>query len=131
MPTRPTAITQGVQVSVHTQFLPDQTSAERAAFCFAYKIYLHNQSDEPVQLLRRHWDIVDGFGKLRVVDGDGVIGQQPLLLPGDTHNYVSGAVLPTNVGRMSGFYTFVRPHTGETFEVQIPAFQLVAPYLDN
>lgn len=112
-------------------FLPDQSSAKTDSYCFAYQIEIVNQSTDTVQLLRRHWDIFDGHGQQRVVMGDGVIGKQPVLAPGERHSYVSGSVLPTSIGKMEGFYTFLRISDEQEFEVEIPPFLLVAPYVLN
>jgi ApaG protein len=98
---------------------------------FAYKINIENLTDYAVQLLRRHWYILDSNGMKREVEGEGVIGQQPVIDPGHTHEYVSGCNLKTDMGRMSGTYQMIRLLDNAVFEVQIPEFYLVAPFKLN
>jgi ApaG protein len=129
--TSPSLTTEGIRISVQSLFLPEQSSANTHTFCFAYRIHISNESDYTIQLLRRHWDITDGTGQQRVVEGEGVIGQQPVLGPGEVHRYVSGSVIPTSIGKMEGYYIMMRKEDGEEFEVQIPAFLLIAPYMLN
>ena len=129
--TLPSAVTAGIRVSVRTLFVPDQSSVKTNTFVFAYRIAITNESNATVQLLRRHWDIRDALGEQRVVDGDGVVGKQPVLAPGETHTYISGCVFKTSVGLMEGFYTFVNAQTGREFDVRIPAFTLITPFSLN
>ena len=118
--------TDGVTVRVVTNFLEDQSVPAQARWFWSYHIRLENHRDNPVQLLSRHWKITDGRGNISHVDGDGVIGEQPLLQPGSSHDYVSGCPLPTPSGMMEGHYRFIRAD-GSTFLVEIPRFRLVAP----
>ena len=118
--------TDGVTVRVVTNFLEDQSAPAQARWFWSYHIRLENHRDDPVQLLSRHWKITDGRGNISHVDGDGVIGEQPLLQPGSSHDYVSGCPLPTPSGMMEGHYRFIRAD-GSTFLVEIPLFRLVAP----
>jgi ApaG protein len=118
--------TDGVTVRVVTNFLEDQSVPAQARWFWSYHIRLENHRDDPVQLLSRHWKITDGRGNISHVDGDGVIGEQPLLQPGSSHDYVSGCPLPTPSGMMEGHYRFIRAD-GSTFLVEIPRFRLVAP----
>ena len=118
--------TDGVTVRVVTNFLVDQSVPAQARWFWSYHIRLENHRDDPVQLLSRHWKITDGRGNISHVDGDGVIGEQPLLQPGSSHDYVSGCPLPTPSGMMEGPYRFIRAD-GSTFLVEIPRFRLVAP----
>jgi ApaG protein len=118
--------TDGVTVRVVTNFLDDQSVPAQARWFWSYHIRLENHRDDPVQLLSRHWKITDGRGNISHVDGDGVIGEQPLLQPGSSHDYVSGCPLPTPSGMMEGHYRFIRAD-GSTFLVEIPRFRLVAP----
>ena len=118
--------TDGVTVRVVTNFLEDQSVPTQARWFWSYHIRLENHRDDPVQLLSRHWKITDGRGNISHVDGDGVIGEQPLLQPGSSHDYVSGCPLPTPSGMMEGNYRFIRAD-GSTFLVEIPRFRLVAP----
>ena len=118
--------TDGVTVRVVTNFLEDQSVPAQSRWFWSYHIRLENHRDDPVQLLSRHWKITDGRGNISHVDGDGVIGEQPLLQPGASHDYVSGCPLPTPSGMMEGHYRFIRAD-GSTFLVEIPRFRLVAP----
>jgi ApaG protein len=118
--------TDGVTVRVVTNFLEDQSVPAQARWFWSYHIRIENHRDDPVQLLSRHWKITDGRGIISHVDGDGVIGEQPLLQPGASHDYVSGCPLPTPSGMMEGHYRFIRAD-GSTFLVEIPLFRLVAP----
>ncbi|MFN3516320.1 MAG: Co2+/Mg2+ efflux protein ApaG [Novosphingobium sp.] len=120
------AITAGITVRVAVSFLPEQSRIEAGKWFWVYHIRIENGSDETVQLLTRHWRITDGRGMVNFVDGDGVVGEQPVLKPGQSHDYVSGCPLTTPTGSMEGHYTFVR-RDGEKFAVAIPFFSLAAP----
>lgn len=120
------ATTDGVVVRVVTNFLEDQSNPAQARWFWSYHIRLENHREDAVQLLSRHWKITDGRGVISHVDGDGVVGEQPVLLPGNSHDYVSGCPLPTPSGVMEGHYRFIRTD-GSTFLVDIPLFRLVAP----
>ncbi len=120
------AITEGITVRVAVNFMPDQSRVEAGKWFWVYHIRIENGSDETVRLLSRHWKITDGRGMINIVNGDGVVGETPLLAPGQSHDYVSGCPLTTPHGSMEGFYTFERV-TGEHFEVAIPFFPLAAP----
>jgi len=124
-------VTAGIRVSVRTLFVPDQSSVKTQTFVFAYRISIKNESTSTVQLIRRHWNIKDAFGEQRIVAGDGVVGQQPVLAPGEEHSYISGCVFKTSVGLMEGFYTFVNAGSGQEFEARIPAFTLITPFSLN
>lgn len=113
-----------IRVRVRTSYLADQSAPGRQVF--AYSIVIRNESHRPVQLLRRYWRILDGRDQLREVHGDGVVGEQPRLLPGDEFSYSSGAVLETRTGTMEGHYVFCDDEGGE-FQVPIPLFLLSAP----
>jgi ApaG protein len=120
------AVTEGITVRVAVSFLPEQSRIEAGKWFWVYHIRIENDGPQPVQLLTRHWRITDGRGMINLVDGDGVVGEQPLLKPGQSHDYVSGCPLTTPHGHMSGFYTFRRAD-GSLFEVAIPFFPLAAP----
>jgi len=120
------AITEGITVRVAVNFLPEQSRIEAGKWFWVYHIRIENRSDETIQLLTRHWRITDGRGMVNFVDGDGVVGEQPVLKPGQSHDYVSGCPLTTPMGSMEGHYTFVR-RDGEKFTVAIPFFPLAAP----
>lgn len=120
------AITQDITVRVAASFLSEQSRPEAGKWFWAYHIRIENDGHERVQLMARHWRITDGRGIVSLVDGDGVVGEQPVLDPGDTHDYVSGCPLPTPHGSMEGHYTFHR-EDGSLLEVAIPHFPLAAP----
>ena len=120
------AITEGITVRVAVSFLPDQSQIEAGKWCWVYHIRIENGSDEAVQLLTRHWRITDGRGMINFIEGEGVVGEQPLLLPGQSHDYVSGCPLGTPHGSMAGHYTFLRTDDS-LLEVAIPFFPLAAP----
>lgn len=126
-----TEITAGVKVSVETIYQPEYSNPANEHFMFAYKVYIENLTDYSVQLLNRHWDIFDSNGTHREVDGEGVVGQQPVIAPGDNHEYVSGCNLKTDMGCMKGFYEMRRTVDEERFHVNIPEFYLIAPYKYN
>ncbi|MBS0482759.1 MAG: Co2+/Mg2+ efflux protein ApaG [Proteobacteria bacterium] len=120
------AISEGITVRVAVNFLPEQSRIEAGKWFWVYHIRIENDSDSAVQLLTRHWRITDGRGMINLVDGEGVVGEQPLLEPGQSHDYVSGCPLNTPHGSMEGHYTFRRTD-GSLFEAAIPFFPLAAP----
>lgn len=120
------AITEGITVRVAVNFLPEQSRIEAGKWFWVYHIRIENGSDQTVQLLTRHWRITDSRGMINFVEGEGVVGEQPVLRPGESHDYVSGCPLTTAHGSMEGFYTFAR-QDGSQLEVAIPFFPLAAP----
>ena len=126
-----TIITDGVKISVETQYQPEYSNPANEHFMFAYKISIENLSDYTVQLLRRHWTIFDSNGTHREVEGEGVVGLQPVIEPGDSHEYISGCNLKTDMGGMKGTYQMVRLIDNSLFDAQIPEFHLVAPFKLN
>jgi ApaG protein len=116
----------GITVRVAVNFLPEQSRIEAGKWFWVYHIRIENDSDETVQLMTRHWRITDGRGMVNFVDGDGVVGEQPTLRPGQSHDYVSGCPLTTPQGSMEGHYTF-RRRDGSEFRAAIPYFPLAAP----
>ena len=125
------AITEGVRVSVLTQYQPEYSSPMQAHFVFTYRIAIENHSEHTIQLLRRHWFIHDSNGTMREVEGEGVVGQQPILEPGEVHEYVSGCNLRTSIGKMAGTYLMERVMDGKQFRVTIPEFMMITPYRLN
>lgn len=123
-------ITRSIRVSVEPAFLEDQSSPEDAYFVWAYSVQIHNEGEEVVQLKTRHWRITDASGRTEEVRGAGVVGEQPVLGPGDTFEYTSGAPLSTPTGFMVGSYQ-MQTQTGETFDVDIPAFSLDSPHMNT
>ena len=124
-------ITKGVEVSVETEYQPEYSSPRQYHFVFTYRITIKNKSEYTIQLLRRHWHIHDSAFKNREVDGEGVVGQQPTLEPGQTHQYVSGCNLKSGLGKMYGTYLMERVLDGRRFKVKIPEFTMTAPYRLN
>ena len=113
-------------IDVDTRFLDDQSAPEEDRYVFAYTIHIRNQGKVPARLLGRHWLITDGNGKVREVVGEGVVGEQPWLRPGEGFEYTSGAVLETDIGTMRGSYD-VLADDGTRFAAPIPAFTLSIP----
>jgi ApaG protein len=118
--------TDGIRVTVRPRFSLAQSDPSEREFVFSYQIRMENQGEEAAQLLFRHWHIHDAGGEDQEVDGEGVIGVQPVLTPGQAHEYQSFCVLTSPAGFMEGYYTFVRPD-GTRFRVAIPRFKLEAP----
>lgn len=122
-----TEITQGIRVTVETEYQPSYSSPSQYHYVFTYRITIENQSEYTIQLLRRHWHIYDAGFAPREVEGEGVVGQQPVLEPGQRHDYVSGCNLKSGIGKMVGTYQMERIVDGVKFEVMVPAFTMVAP----
>ena len=122
-----TEITQGIKVSVETEYQPAYSSPSQFHFVFTYRITIENQSEYTIQLMRRHWHIYDAGFLMREVEGEGVVGQQPVLEPGQSHHYVSGCNLKSGLGKMLGTYTMERIIDGSRVQVNIPEFTMVAP----
>jgi len=115
-----------VLVRVAPQFLPDQSDPDRSRYAWAYTVDIENRGAEAVTLVSRHWEITDGLGRMQVVDGPGVVGEQPTLNAGESFRYTSGCPLATPSGMMNGTYQMVT-EGGERFDAAIPAFSLHLP----
>ncbi len=126
-----TITTDGITVSVETFYQNDYSRPMEHKYIFAYRISILNNSNYTVQLMSRHWHVYDSNGMMRVIEGEGVIGLLPILAPNESHQYISWSHLFTDMGKMYGYYTFVRQIDGESFKVIIPEFHLVAPYKLN
>jgi ApaG protein len=124
-------ITEGVRVSIETNYQQEYSSPMQAHYVFTYRINIENYSEYTIRLLRRHWFIFDANGLVREVEGEGVVGQQPTLEPGTSHEYVSGCNLQTEMGKMRGTYLMERIVDGKQFSVVIPEFMLIAPFKLN
>lgn len=124
-------ITQGVKISVKTKYNGTSYRNNRLYYVFAYFITIENYSSKTIELTHRFWEIFDSLNKTEFVEGEGVIGQTPVLKPNDTYSYSSGCFLESNVGAMKGFYTMKDVKTSEQFKVAIPTFQLATPILSN
>lgn len=122
-----TATTRGIRVSVDARFSAEHSAPERQHWFFLYTIRIENTADLTVQLQSRHWIITDGDGRVEEVQGPGVVGEQPVLMPGDSFEYTSGCPLTTPTGSMAGTYQMITP-TGESFDVEIAKFDLRGPY---
>ena len=124
-------VTEGVSISVETFYQPAQSNPISAEYLFAYRITIENLSTMPVKLLRRHWYIVDSNGAYREVEGEGVVGQQPVIEPGGSYQYVSACNLRTDMGKMYGNYKMENLYNKRLLTVQIPEFQMIAPFKMN
>jgi ApaG protein len=122
-----TKTTEGVKISVETYYQPEYSRPMNNDFMFAYRITIENGSQNTVQLISRHWYIVDSNGTKREVVGDGVVGKQPIIEPGHDHQYISGCQLRSEMGKMHGTYLMERQFDGKRFKVNIPVFYLIAP----
>lgn len=131
MPDDYSQTTRGIAVTVRSTYLADQSRPEESRFVWAYRVRIENQGPDTVQLLRRTWLITDAKGRTQRVDGAGVVGQQPVLQPGEAFEYTSGTPLQTPSGFMAGAYHLVQPGSGEAFDVAIPAFSLDSPHQDG
>ena len=120
------ALTQGIRVRVQSQYLPDQSSPRDDRYVFAYTITISNEGARTAHLKTRHWIITDARGAVEEVRGDGVVGEQPRLSPGQSFQYTSGCVLTTPVGTMHGSYRFWR-EDGTFFDAEIAPFSLASP----
>lgn len=125
-----TQVSRSIRVSVTPMYLDDQSSPEEGRYVWAYRVRIENLGGETVQLLRRHWRITDSLGRVREVEGAGVVGEQPVLGPGESFEYTSGTPLPTPSGIMAGTYQMVTA-AGEKFEATIPVFSLDSPHQPN
>ncbi len=119
-------VTRAIRVGVEPKFLPDESDPHERRFLFSYRIRITNESDRPVQLIARHWVIVDAHGRRDDVAGEGVVGRQPALQPGQAFAYESFCPLGTHWGTMEGTYQFRDLSSGELFNVDIKRFHLVA-----
>ena len=115
-----------INIEVETNYLDDQSEPREQRYVFAYTITIRNEGDLPAKLLTRHWIITDANGRVQEVRGDGVVGEQPYLKPGQGFRYSSGAVLETPVGTMQGSYQMLADD-GAKFDAAIPAFRLAMP----
>ncbi len=124
------ALADGIHIGVETAYLPQQSEPDEQRYVFAYTITIHNRGEIPVKLMTRHWVITDANGKVQEVQGDGVVGEQPSLSPGQAHRYTSGSVVETPVATMQGTYGMVADD-GAQFSATIPLFRLAVPGVLN
>lgn len=125
------AVTEGIRISVETIYRPDYSSFNEGLFLFSYHITIENNSTRSVQLLERHWNIFDIHLKLRTIEGSGVVGQQPILLPSEQYSYSSACDFKSGIGWMKGFFTMKDIDDENIFKVTIPKFELYATHILN
>ena len=118
--------TNDIQVDVITNYIADQSSPDNNRYVFAYTIKIRNEGNKPAKLLTRHWVINDANGNVQEVHGEGVVGEQPYISPGDSFEYTSGTIIETPVGSMHGSYQMLS-EDGKPFDAQIPTFTLSQP----
>jgi ApaG protein len=124
-------ITRGIKISVETNFEGTFYKNYKMHFAFGYRVTIENQSNDSVQLKSRHWRIFDSLNQTEIVDGEGVIGEKPVLKPGESHTYNSGCLLASPIGAMEGHYNMINFTTTRKFSVVIPQFKLSAPFALN
>lgn len=122
-----TEVTAGIKVSVETFYQPVHSNPAHSHYVFAYRITIVNESGETVRLKRRHWHIIDSDSTHREVEGEGVVGEQPYIAPGETYRYVSGCNLSSELGKMHGTYLMERTSDKRLFYVKIPRFNMIVP----
>lgn len=120
-------ISSGVRISVETFYQPEYSNPGNSEYMFAYRVTIENNNPFPVKLLSRHWHIFDSVGSIREVEGEGVVGVQPLIKPSEKYQYISGCNLNSEIGRMHGTYQLINMYTHKEFKVQIPAFEMFVP----
>lgn len=124
-------VTEGVKVSVESFYQPDYSNPQNNEYMFAYRITIENENSFPIRLLRRHWHIFDSNAQKREVEGEGVVGVQPQINPGEQYQYISGCNLKTEMGKMQGTYLMEDLSTKRQFTVSIPAFDMIVPHKMN
>ncbi|MCC6186410.1 MAG: Co2+/Mg2+ efflux protein ApaG [Chitinophagaceae bacterium] len=124
-------VTNDVNIVVETFYQSAQSRPLHSEYLFAYRVTIENQGTVPVKLLRRHWNIVDSNGDIREVEGEGVVGQQPTIAPGDSYQYISSCNLSSDMGKMYGSYLMENLFSKKMMTVDIPEFQLIAPFKEN
>jgi ApaG protein len=128
LPASFTEVTHDIRVTVRAVYLADQSKPEHGHYVWAYQVTIANEGRRTVQLLKRTWLITDAQGRTQRVHGEGVVGEQPVLDPGESFDYTSGTPLATPSGFMRGTYHMVAGDTGEPFDVAIPSFSLDSPH---
>lgn len=124
-------ISAGITISVETYYQPEYSNPVNSEFMFAYRITIENNNVFPVKLLSRHWHIHDSNGSLREVVGEGVVGVQPQINPGESYQYISGCNLRSEIGKMHGTYQMENINNNRSFDVVIPSFDMCAPFKLN
>ena len=124
-------VTQGIKISIETEFNSSFYKNNKMHYAYNYTVTIENQSNDTVQLISRYWKISDSLNNIEVVEGEGVIGQKPVLKPGTFYTYSSGCILISPFGSMKGFYNMINFSTTRKFKVDIPSFKLSAPFAIN
>jgi ApaG protein len=125
------SVTEGIKVSVEVTYQAEFSNPHQHHYVFTYKVTIENNSHHTYQLLKRKWEVFDAAEDSKVVEGNGVVGQQPILEPGDSHSYVSGCNLKSGLGKMKGSYTMEKLFDGKFIEVTVPEFQMIANIFHN
>ncbi len=123
--------TKGILIQAAPEFSPSNSDVKNDKYFFAYTITIHNHTKKTCQLLHRQWIIFDSIGELINVNGEGVVGQQPVIMPGQTYSYQSFCMLKSDIGFMQGSYQMKQLENEVLFDVQIPGFELIAPFKLN
>lgn len=126
-----TEVTNGVKVSVEVEYQPNYSSPSQHHYVFTYQVTIENNSNKTLQLKRRKWVINDAAFPIRIVEGEGVVGRQPILEPGQSHQYISGCNLRSGLGKMGGSYQMEKLMDGQIINVQIPEFKMIVPFKLN
>ena len=124
-------ITRGIKISVETKFEGSFLKEQILHHAFLYSITIENQSKDVVQLLSRHWKILESVGRPQYINGNGVVGKKPIIRPGESHTYQSGSLITSPLGSMSGTYIMINFTTAKKFNVEVPNFRLSVPYILN
>jgi ApaG protein len=120
-------ISEGIEISIESFYQKDYSNPLHNEYMFAYRITIENHNSFPVKLTRRYWEVFDSNTDQRIVEGEGVVGVQPIIMPGKHYQYVSGCHLKSEIGKMHGFYTMENLENRAQIIVKIPAFKLIAP----
>ncbi len=124
-------VTKGIKISVKTSFEGTYFQNYRLHFAFHYHITIANQCKDAIQVVARKWEIFDALNRMEVIAGEGIVGEKPVIQPGQSHTYQSGSLLSSPIGAMRGFFEVVNFTTTKKFSVSIPTFQLNTPYIMN
>lgn len=124
-------ITRGIKISVKTVFEGTYFKNYKHNFAFSYQITIENHSKDSVQLMSRHWEIYDSLNDVEIVDGEGVVGQKPVIKPGESYKYASGCLLTSPFGAMRGYFNMINFTSTRSFRVIVPTFRLAAPFALN
>lgn len=125
------SVTEGIKVSVEVTYQVEFSNPHQHHYVFTYKVTIENNSLHTYQLLRRKWEVFDAAEDSKMIDGSGVVGQQPILEPNESHSYVSGCNLKSGLGKMKGSYTMEKLFDGRLVEVTVPEFQMIADIFNN